>query len=69
MSQQMMETLGKKLVQLKCHLHTLDGMATQARKELKTLDVEWENEGNVFGSKGCTANLVYAASKLKDVKQ
>lgn len=64
-SQQLEEMLGKKLVQLKCHLHPLDGMATQARKELKALDVEWEIKGNVFGSEGCAANLVNAVSKLR----
>lgn len=64
-SQQLSDTLGKNLVQLKCHLHPLDGMATQARKELKAFEAEFDINGSCYGSEGRAANLVYAITKLR----
>ncbi|KAK0065848.1 PiggyBac transposable element-derived protein 1 [Biomphalaria pfeifferi] len=59
------EMVDRKLVQLKCFLHPLDGMASEARKELKKLDVDWSVSTSLYGHEGSTANLVHALSKLR----
>ncbi|XP_055883310.1 uncharacterized protein LOC106069644 [Biomphalaria glabrata] len=64
-SDKLEEMVDRKLVQLKCFLHPLDGMASEARKELKKLDVDWSVSTSLYGHEGSAANLVHALSKLR----
>ncbi|KAK6971074.1 39S ribosomal protein L46 mitochondrial [Biomphalaria glabrata] len=64
-SDKLEEMVYRKLVQLKCFLHPLDGMGSEARKELKKLDVDWSVSTSLYGHEGSAANLVHALSKLR----
>ncbi|KAK0051412.1 PiggyBac transposable element-derived protein 1 [Biomphalaria pfeifferi] len=64
-SDKLEEMVDRKLVQLKCFLHPLDGMASEARKERKKLDVDWSVSTSLYGHEDSAANLVHALSKLR----
>ncbi|KAK0062763.1 hypothetical protein Bpfe_007968 [Biomphalaria pfeifferi] len=50
---------------LQATLTDRDGMASEARKELKKLDVDWSVSTSLYGHEGSAANLVHALSKLR----
>ena len=57
--------LGKKIYELNCNLHPLDGVAVGARKALSKLDKEESIPSSVFGYEGRATNLIHAVSKLR----
>ena len=57
--------LKKKLIELHCNVHLLDGPASKARKNLKDYDRKKEIKSQIFGSEGSATNLLYEVSKLR----
>ena len=53
------------LLELKCNVHPLDGLASEARKCLKSLDKESDVRGTVFGRESVVVNLIYGISKMR----
>ena len=47
------------LLELKCNVHPLDGIAHKCRSNLKKYDTEHNIKGDIFGSDCCAANLIY----------
>ena len=55
------------LLELKCNLHPLDGIANHTRQTLKTIDEEQGIKSELTGTDCCVANFIYQLSKLKYV--
>ena len=64
-TEQISQFLSKKLYELNCNLHPLDGIAVAARKALLAYDKKQDVTSNVYGSECRAANLVQAISKLR----
>uniref|UniRef100_A0A2C9LZ33 Uncharacterized protein n=1 Tax=Biomphalaria glabrata TaxID=6526 RepID=A0A2C9LZ33_BIOGL len=64
-SQQLSQFFAKDLIVLHCNLHPLDGLATEAKKVLKRVDLKYAIASNLFGKEGRAANLIHAISKLR----
>lgn len=64
-SKELSEFLGAELVELNCHVHPLDGLASQARKILKKHDEDCNITSALYGCEGKAANLLYSISKLR----
>ena len=64
-NEQLGEFLDKKLYELNCNLHPLDGLAVGCRKSLALEDKEKEIIFVVYGYECRAANLIYAVSKMR----
>ena len=62
---QLEEELNIKLIELKCNVHPLDGLAAGVRKSLKSLDIEYDFRGSLYGRDGCVVNVIYSLSKMR----
>ena len=62
---QLEENLNIDLLEIKCNVHPLDGLASEARKCLKSLDKESDFRGSVFGRDSATVNVIYGISKMR----
>ena len=62
---QLEENLNIKLLELKCNVHPLDGIAKEARNVLKKIDRTQEIESSVFGNDCRVANFIYGLSKMR----
>ena len=59
------ECLDLDMLELKCNLHPLDGIANKCRECLKRLDKEREAKSETFGSSCSLANILYGISKMR----
>ena len=59
------EFLCKKLYELNCNLHPLDGLAVGCRKALSVHDKEKDIPSAVYGYDCRAANLIFAVSKMR----
>ncbi|KAK6183327.1 hypothetical protein SNE40_010829 [Patella caerulea] len=62
---QLENDLDKELLELKCNVHPLDGLASEARKSLKALDKESDFHGSFFGRDASTVNVIYGVTKMR----
>ena len=53
------------LLELKCNVHPLDGLAHKSRQVLKKVDANLEVKSELFGSECKTANVIYSLSKMR----
>ena len=53
------------LLELKCNVNPLDGLASDARKTMKSLEATFDVRGNVFGREAAAVNLTYGLSKTR----
>ena len=59
------QDLDIQLLQLKCNVHPLDGIAKKCRDVLKEYDVAKETRSDTFGREGCAVNCVYSMTKMR----
>ena len=57
--------LNIQLLELKCNVHPLDGIAKKCRDVLKECDSEKETRSDTFGREGCAVNVVYSMTKMR----
>ncbi|KAK6172145.1 hypothetical protein SNE40_015873 [Patella caerulea] len=62
---QLQELLDIQLLDLKCNVHPLDGLASEARKTLKKFDSEQQVKGQCYGKDCGAVNLVMGLSKIR----
>ena len=62
---QLEQRLNIELLELNCNVHPLDGLASEARKTLKKVDVKYEIKSTLFGNDCCAANVTYGLSKRR----
>ena len=62
---QLEEEFNIKLMELKCNVHPLDGLAAGVRKSLKLLDTEYDFRGLLYGRDGSVVNVIYSISKMR----
>ena len=62
---QLEEKFNIELLELKCNVHPLDGLASEARKTMKSLEATFDVKGNVFGREAAAVNLTYGLSKMR----
>ena len=59
------ENLDVQLLELKCNVHPLDGIAHGARKTLKLMEQKHNVKGELWGRNCCADNVNYALSKMR----
>ena len=63
--QKLQDDLNIELLELKCNVHPLDGIAHKCRSSLKKYDADHNIKGDTYGSDCCAANLIYSISKMR----
>ena len=53
------------LLEVKCNVHPLDGLAHKSRKGLKKVDANLEVKSELFGSECKAANVIYSLLKMR----
>ena len=62
---QLEEKFNIELLELNCNVNPLDGLASEARKTMKSLEATFDVRGNVFGKEAAAVNLTYGLSKTR----
>ena len=62
---QLEEKFNIELLELRCNVNPLDGLASEARKTMKSPEATFDVKGNVFGREAAAVNLTYGLSKTR----
>ena len=63
--QSLQSALDTELLELKCNVHPLDGIAKKCNTSLKLYDTEHNIESSTFGRECCAVNFIYAMCKMR----
>ena len=63
--QSLQSALDIELLELKCNVHPLDGIAKKGNTSLKLYDTEHNIESSTFGRECCAVNFIYAMCKMR----
>ena len=62
--QSLLSTLDIELLELKCNVHPLDGIAKKCTKTLKLYDTEYNIASDTYEKDCCVVNFIYAMTKM-----
>ena len=63
--QSLQSTLDIELLELKCNVHPLDGIAKKCTKTLMLYDTEYNIASDTYGKDCCAVSFIYAMTKMR----